>query len=316
MRKDATMARSDELTSLFLHPITHPHRDFEICRDYFLQGKTAQQISTRFELHVGTVQSIVRDFAKNPELDQFFTLPPPRTRATPKGDAVRARVIELRQQGLSLGEILQQLQDTEQPLAQSYWARILREEGFPRIYRRPSLPGERACDGAEVPAVADVRELDWEPGRIASTQVAGLFLFLPLLLESQFPRAVSTAEYPGTEQIPATQALLALLAGKLLGKRRISHISDRNRDEGAGLFAGLNVLPKTTYATDYSYQTTRSMNERFLDYLVARLPLGDAPLQFNLDFHPLPFRGKKHDLEQHCEALEAAARQLSGPGAV
>src|SRR5213594_4002515 len=103
MRKDATMARSDELTSLFLHPITHPHRDFEICRDYFLQGKTAQQISTRFELHVGTVQSIVRDFAKNPELDQFFTLPPPRTRATPKRDAVRARVMELRQQGLSLG---------------------------------------------------------------------------------------------------------------------------------------------------------------------------------------------------------------------
>ena len=79
-----------------------------------------------------------------------------------------------------------------------------------------------------------------------------MFLFLPLLLESQFPRAVSTAEYPGTEQIPATQALLALLAGKLLGKRRISHISDLNMDEGAGLFAGLNVLPKTTYATDYS----------------------------------------------------------------
>src|SRR5271157_5781341 len=25
-------------------------------------------------------------------------------------------------------------------------------------------------------------------------------------------------------------------------------------DEGAGLFAGLNVLPKATYATDYSYK--------------------------------------------------------------
>jgi hypothetical protein len=29
-------------------------------------------------------------------------------------------------------------------------------------------------------------------------------------------------------------------------------MSDLCNDEGAGLFAGLNVLPKTTFATDYS----------------------------------------------------------------
>jgi hypothetical protein len=90
-----------------------------------------------------------------------------------------------------------------------------------------------------------------------------------------------------------------LLAPKLLGKRRVSHISDLCTDEGAGLFAGLNVLPKTTSATDYSYQTERSMNERLVDALTRWLPLEEPPVCFNLDFHPIPFRGQKSDLENH-----------------
>ena len=62
--------------------------------------------------------------------------------------------------------------------------------------------------------------------------------------------AVTRAGLPGSEQIPPLQALLAWMAPKLVGKRRVSHISDLCDDEGAGLFAGLNVLPKVTYATD------------------------------------------------------------------
>ena len=38
--------------------------------------------------------------------------------------------------------------------------------------------------------------------------------------------------------------MLSLLALKLLDKERRSHIDDFNFDEGLGLFAGLNVLPK------------------------------------------------------------------------
>ena len=94
--------------------------------------------------------------------------------------------------------------------------------------------------------------------RFAPTKVAGLFLFLPLLLNLDLPQAVTHAGLPGSEQIPPLQALLAFLAAKLLGKRRVSHISDLCCDEGAGLFAGLNVLPKATYATDYSTRPSGS----------------------------------------------------------
>jgi hypothetical protein len=38
--------------------------------------------------------------------------------------------------------------------------------------------------------------------------------------------------------IPATSALLSLLALKLLDKERRSHINDFNFDEAVGLFAG------------------------------------------------------------------------------
>ena len=52
--------------------------------------------------------------------------------------------------------------------------------------------------------------------------------------------------------IPATSALLSLLVLKLLDKERRSHIDDFNCDDALGLWAGLNVLPKKSFATDYS----------------------------------------------------------------
>ena len=59
-----------------------------------------------------------------------------------------------------------------------------------------------------------------------------------------FDGLVRKAGYPGSKMIPADAAMLGLLALKLLRKERLSHIDDYNVDEGLGLFAGLNVLPK------------------------------------------------------------------------
>ena len=49
---------------------------------------------------------------------------------------------------------------------------------------------------------------------------------------------------------------------KLLDKERHSHISDFDFDEALGLFAGLNALPKKSYAADYSYRTERAHQQR------------------------------------------------------
>ena len=130
--------------------------------------------------------------------------------------------------------------------------------------------------------------------------MAGVFLFLPLLAKLGFDRLVTAAEYPGTAMVPAAAAVLSLLALKLLDKERRSHIADFNFDEALGLFAGLNVLPEKSFATDYSYRTGRGQQQVLLQGWVKAL----APVMFpdasgfSLDFHPIPYRGEPSGLDR------------------
>ncbi len=154
----------------------------------------------------------------------------------------------------------------------------------------PSLSRNAAC-----------RRLSLAPDRCLRTRVAGLFLFLPLLARVGFDQLVSQAGYPGSEMIPAESALLSLLALKLLDKERRSHINDFNFDEAVGLFAGLNLPPKKSYATEYSYRTQREHQQKLLSGWVGALApvLFPKANTFALDFHPIPFRGDGSGLEQH-----------------
>jgi transposase len=295
------MARSQELARLFQQPNLPSQRHYEICRAYFHEAVTADEIARRFHLHVGSVRAIVRDFARAPDVHAFFAAARPGRKTSPKREAIHQRACELRRQGATLADIHAALHREGFDVSESYLFRVLSRAGLAATRQgRPSRqPGDYAKDGSLVPEIADVRALALEAGRQFSTKVAGLFLFLPLLLDLDLPQAVTQAGLPGSEQIPPLQALLALLAPKLLGKRRVGHISDLCCDEGAGLFAGLNVLPKATYATDYSYKTERAMTERLIAAVIAKTPLGDPPLSFNLDFHAIPFRGVEADLENH-----------------
>jgi hypothetical protein len=159
------------------------------------------------------------------------------------------------------------------------------------------------ASGDELPAVADRRQLVLsaaQPLRLR-TRVAGLFLFVPLLARLGFDELVRDAGYAGSRMVPADAALLSLLTLKLLDKERRSHIDDFNFEEASGLFAGLNVLPKKSFATDYSYRAGPDQQRRLLTGWVKRLapvllPEANA---FSLDFHPIPYRGDQAVLENH-----------------
>jgi len=124
---------------------------------------------------------------------------------------------------------------------------------------------------------------------------------VPLLVRLGFDRLVAEAGYPGSEMVPALSAMLSLLALKLLDKERRSHIDDFNCDEPLGWFAGLNILPKKSFATDYSYRVGRAQQLGLLQGWVKAL----APVMFpeaegfSLDFHPIPFRGDPAALDRH-----------------
>jgi hypothetical protein len=157
--------------------------------------------------------------------------------------------------------------------------------------------------------------LSLAPGRRLRTRLVGAFLFLPLLARLRFDRLAQEAGYPGSAMVPAWSALLGLLLLKLLDKERRSHVNDFNFDEALGLFCGLNVLPKKSFVTEYSYRTSRPYQRALLAGWVRGLSglLFPRSGAFSLDFHPIPYRGEACGLEQHHIPLQgkAAASVLS-----
>jgi hypothetical protein len=173
---------------------------------------------------------------------------------------------------------------------------------LPEPRGRPHGPDDIAPAACPLtPAIADQNALDLTPGRALRTRVAGLFLFLPVLARLHFHELVQQAGYPGSGMVPAPSALLSLLTLKLLDKERHSHISDFNFDEALGLFAGLNILPKKSFATDYAYRTDRACQRRLLEGWIKGLSslLFPAANTFSVDFHPVPFRGDPTGLDRH-----------------
>lgn len=170
------------------------------------------------------------------------------------------------------------------------------------MLQSPTARPERA-------AIADARTLRLAPGRRLRSRLAGAFLFLPLLARLRLDQLVERAGYPGSTMIPAPAALLSLLALKLLDKERRSHVNDFNFDEALGLFAGLNVLPKKSFLTEYSYRSERSQQRTLLAGWVAGLSglLFEHAQAFALDFHPIPYRGEAAGLERHYIPLAGKA---------
>ena len=176
---------------------------------------------------------------------------------------------------------------------------LLREEGFARLPRR--LDEERPqATRPEAAAMADVRALSTAP-RSFRTRLGGLWLFVPLMRDIHLDEVLRKAELPGSTPIPAEQAIRTLLALKLIGKERKSHVMDLVCDEGIALFAGLNVVPKRSDLAAYSSRVDRRANLRLLDAWSdevhrAGLPRGHS---FDLDFHTVPANAQEEPLEKH-----------------
>ena len=126
---------------------------------------------------------------------------------------------------------------------------------------------------------------------------------MPDLVALDLPALITAAGYPGTSVIPAVSWLLSLLALKLTGTRRVSHVDDLIGDPASALFAGLAVLPKKSALTDYSYRLAHDHQQRFLAALDAKMiSAGLATASeaiFDLDFHAVMHWGHDPVLEKH-----------------
>ena len=288
--------------AFFAHPAQRHHRRYEIVRAFFLECLDAEAVASRFQIAPATVYSLTRDFRHLVDPATHFFLPDarPGRPAREIDAALRERILALRDRQLSVPDIKAQL-DAEGAVTLTERAiqRVLQEAGRGRLPRRTQA--QRAA--AAAPAERAPGSVCLDPAQHEAFQgerAAGILCLLPWLRHYRIDNLIDAAGYPRTAELPALQSVLAVLALKLSHVRRYSTDDMWCMDRSLGLFAGLNVLPKTAWFSSYADRTTRAMNRRFLGSLARmaaeRGVLGDAA---NLDFTTLPHWGDDRTLEQH-----------------
>src|SRR5260370_2937886 len=282
----------------FLEPGNASHRQYEALRAYFVEGLSSAQAAARFGYTPGSFRSLVHQFRQNPQRSFFGPINREAQQTQRQQDRIQ-RVVTLRKQNLSIYDISQAFLDEGQTLIPVAVDNILKQQGFARLPRRLDSerpPGTRPTNGD----TANVKALDLQP-RHFRTQFGGLFLFLPDLVACNLDRLLGRAGFPGSDMIPAGQAVRSLLALKLFGNARHSHIMSHVLDEGLALFAGLNVIPKRSFFTSSSCRIPPTCHPKLIhawfDAVRHRgLRLGSS---FDLDFHTIPFHGQDALVEKH-----------------
>ena len=284
-----------DLSQVFLTPRNATHRQYEALRAYLVDRVPQAEVARRFGYTVGSFRVLVHELRQNTDRQFFLS---PQRRSEPK-DPVREKIIKLRKQNQSVYDISEALKKDGTPRSVVAVGAVLKKEGFAKLPRRRD---EERPAGTRPTAAdrADVRALSLKP-RSFRTKYGGLFLFLPALVSLGFDRVIGKCELPETEMIPAAHAMRSLLALKLFCKRRHTHVMSAVLDEGLALFAGLNVIPKRSFLTEYSCRVDPGCYPKLMQHwfdAVSKLGLEHGS-SFDLDFHTIPFHGEDALLEKH-----------------
>ena len=299
-----------QTTAFFLSPQEPLHRQYEALRAFFVEDLLSAEAAQLFGYSPGSFRVLCHQFRHDPEKrSAFFRQPPRGAPPAPARDPVRELVVAMRKRNLSVYDIQRDLAEAGRRISINALTVLLREEGFARLPRRrdEERPATLKADSAEV---ADVRELDLSP-RSFRTTVAGLFLFVPLLEGIDFHRVVEAGRLPGSRMVPAELAVRSLLALKLLGVERKSHVMELVFDPAIALFAGLNVVPKRSYLAAYSSRVDHRANLRLMDAWFEQiegigLPHGTS---LDLDFHTVPANTATEPLEKHYVSSRSRRQQ-------
>ena len=285
-----------DLAQLLLTPRNAAHRQYEALRAYLVERLPGREVARRHGYTYGALQQLVHQFRRQPNRQFFVDSPRPGAKAD---DVIRQRIIHLRKQNQSVYDISEALKKEGIQRSPVAVAEVLRKEGFAKLPRRGD--GERP-PGTKPTAAdrADARALSLDP-RTVRTKFGGLFLFLPMLAEIGFDRVIRRCGLPGRQMVPASHALRSLLALKLFGTQRHLHVMSAVLDEGLALFAGLNVIPKRSFLTEYSCRIEPACYPKMMrHWFDALMGLGlKHGRSFDLDFHTIPFHGEDALVEKH-----------------
>lgn len=286
--------------SFFLNPTDPMQKRYEALRSAFVDNLTDAQAANKYGYTLYSFKSLKRD-AKNFSASNFFC----KLNKGPKGQqnktlTAKDRMIELRKRNFSVPEICEKLKNEGILLSSTTISSILHKEGFTKLFRRTNRERLEALQSdKKYPEYSNIEEFGLK--KEVTTYFGGIFLFLPIIMELKLNELFLNNTFYGSKMIPNISYLLSYLALKLLGKDRISHIDDFGFDYGLGIFAGLNVLPKSASISKYSYRHSKDLIRKMLTGFIKRLHTNGyiKGKNINLDFHSIPFYGDESVLEKH-----------------
>lgn len=297
--KDISLCRK-----FFLEPSSPKQRQYEALRAFFVDGLPSAEAARAFGYTPGAFQVMCHHFRRD-QAPGFFLAPQRGPKSQPRKSAAREFAVALRKQNYSVYEISERLKAQGTALSPTAVREVLKAEGFSPLPRR--LDEERPdAVRPTIEPTADVRQLSLSERRF-ETACGGLFLLVPGMVRLDLDQLAAAARLPGSRMIPASHALRSMLALKLWSIERRSHVMPRVADEGLGLVAGLNVIPKRSFLSEYS---CRVGHRQTLDLLAAfhgrvgddRLFAGES---FNLDFHSIPYYGEHPAIEKHYVSMRS-----------
>lgn len=287
----------------FTSPQNTTQRQYEALRSFFVDGGTAQETAEYFGYTLSSFYSLIRDFRKKLEKDSLghFFFIAQTTGRKPKdiSGEINTMILNLRKKYLSVPDIKAVMDVQGYQVSERYVYNLLNKDGFARLPRRDKETLKKAVSSFKLEAPKSI-PLDYTPETFAAQNTLGILCLLPYLQAYGIDTIIKKSDYPETKTINKLSSIFSFVALKLSDVRRYSADDAWCMDRGLGLFAGLNVLPKTAWYTSYSNRVTRAMNRRFLKSLHSIwIKYGLLSDTTNLDFTTIPYWGDDSHLQNN-----------------
>jgi len=297
------MTDDDEFNPIeyFQHPKEPAQKRYEALRAYFLESSTQKEAAKRAGYSISTFQSLVSNF-QNGKVE-FFVKPQYGPNRRQASDFIHERIVSLRKSGHSVYEIKDILSKEGFSTSIQTINRIIKDEGFAKLPRRTKEELGITKKNTLLPSISTAIDLDQIESYRFECQVGGIYYFIPYILQTGLYELISSAPFPETSKLSKINSIFSILALKLIGHERLSKISSYNHDTGFGFFAGLNVPPKTTATSTYSYMVDKETIQSFMKEFISQMRTkysqyyqGDT---INLDFHSIPHYGEKSEMDDN-----------------
>lgn len=286
--------------NFFKHPKYASQKYYEALRMHYLDEVPLNEVASQMGLSPSYLIKINRDFLANIKIDvnPFFVDIKSGPKTKHKVDSIKSTILELRKKNLSIVDIKAVLNAKGTKVSFDTINTLLKDEGFVRLQRRTREEKSKLLLPNSI-TVPETTKVDLKEGdEFITGKFGGLLTFLPLMENLGIFKAIKKAEFPETMQISALSYILSFLALKLSGNKRLSHDEHWSLERVLGLFAGLNVLPKSSSLSSYSYRVSRQSIRRFLSELSKIFDTSESS-EFNLDFKTIPHWGDASVLEKN-----------------